>query len=93
MSDMTISRFLDQSGRLKQWPTKTADKQLALEYLASKLTTGVSYSEKEINILLKEWHTFSDWALLRRELYEKRFVIRNLDGSKYRLLEPGNATQ
>ena len=38
---------------------------------------GRIYSEREVNDLLKAHHTFGDWALLRRELFESRRLDRN----------------
>jgi hypothetical protein len=37
---------------------------------------GVIYTEKEVNAILKQYHTFEDRALLRRELYDKRYFDR-----------------
>jgi len=80
-------RFLDGEGRLQQWPTKHKDQLLVLAYLATRFEYDVSYTEAEVNEVLKQWHTFSDWALLRRELFDREFLDRNLDGSNYRLKE------
>lgn len=51
--------------------------------LASKFEAGRVYREKDVNEILKSWHTFDDHALLRRELVEKRHLARKLDGSEY----------
>lgn len=56
---------------------------LALQMLASKFESGRLYRERDINEILKAWHTFDDHALLRRELIEKRYLGRKLDGSEY----------
>ena len=79
------NRFLDKQGRLQQWPSKHTDKLLVLAYLATKFDLKLTYSETEVNALLKQWHTFSDWALLRRELFDRGFIVRNPDGTDYRL--------
>jgi len=78
-------RFIDSQGRVTQWPSKRNDKLLVLAYLATKFEFNLSYTEAEVNELLKRWHTFGDWPLLRRELYNYKFLDRNLDGSDYRL--------
>jgi len=80
---LTEQRFLDDHGRLQQWPSKQPDKMLALAYLAAKFDFDQAYTETEVNELLKQWHTFSDWPLLRRELFERGFLDRNTDGSNY----------
>jgi hypothetical protein len=83
MLSRSIERFLNAEGQVNQWPTKHADKQLVLAYLAAKFSSGISYDEKGVNDLLKQWHTFNDWLLLRRELYEYGYLDRVPDGSKY----------
>lgn len=83
MSAQPVNRFLDADGQVRQWPTKHTDKELVLEYLATKFEVGKSYSEREVNDVLKAWHTFQDWPLLRRELYDRGYLNRNPDGSNY----------
>lgn len=53
--------------------------------LARRFEPGREYSEKEVNALLQDGHTFADWALLRRVLFDWRFLDREPDGSRYRL--------
>ena len=78
-----LPRFLDAQGRLKQWPTRRRDQIAALERLAGLFEPGRRYTEREVNELLQSHHTFGDWALLRRELFDFRFVDRASDGSSY----------
>jgi GNAT superfamily N-acetyltransferase len=80
-------KYVDEQGRLAQWPSKQKDKILVLAYLASKFSYGRAYTESMVNELLKVWHTFSDWPLLRRELVVAGFLDRNADGSNYHLRE------
>ena len=79
---------MDEQGRLTQWPAKLKIKRMAIAYLASRLTPGREYTEREVNELLLEWHTFADWALLRRLLCDWRYMTRERDGTRYRLLTP-----
>ncbi|AKJ00863.1 Hypothetical protein AA314_02489 [Archangium gephyra] len=51
--------------------------------MAARLPSGVEWSERELNELLKALHTFGDWALLRRDLYDARLLDRSLDGRRY----------
>lgn len=74
---------LDEEGRLKQWPSKRSIQLMALDYLAAQFTSGQVYTEREVNALLAQWHTFGDAALLRRELYERGRLNREKDGSAY----------
>lgn len=83
---MDVSRFLNDSGLVTVWPKKHADKQLVCEYLATKFDNGKVYHERDVNVILKMWHTFQDWPLLRRELIERSLMARNTSGTEYRLV-------
>jgi RimJ/RimL family protein N-acetyltransferase len=78
-------RFLDDKKRVERWPTKQADKQLVLAYLSTKFQLEKSYTEPEVNEVLKKWHTFYERPKLRRELVGRGFFDRDPDGSNYRL--------
>lgn len=81
-----LHSYLDSEGRIIRWPSKrnrARVQTLALWYLASKFSTGIVYTEKEVNALLNQHHTFSDPALLRRELFEHGLIQRKRDGSAY----------
>lgn len=78
-----LSRYLDAEGRLKGWPSRRKDQLEALHYLLDRLPDGVEWSERELNGLLKGLHTFEDWALLRRDLYDARLLDRSPDGRRY----------
>jgi len=82
-----LKNFLDSDGRLKSYPSKHRLKTISLFYLASKLEFGKRYTEKELNQILCDWHTFEDWAMLRRDLYDKRFLDREPNCSYYWLEE------
>lgn len=78
-----LAAFLDDEGRVKDWAAKR-DVQLAiLDYLASKFEFGREYTELEVNDVLRQWHTFEDWALLRREMFEKGLLNRAKNGATY----------
>lgn len=76
-----ISNYFDVTGRLKVWPKKF--KNGILGYLAGRFEAGRSFSEAEVNEILKGLHTFDDHALLRRELCDRGFLARKDDGSSY----------
>jgi len=81
-----LQSYLDEQGRIKGWPSKRNKgkfQRLVLEYLATKFKCGVIYTEKEVNAILNAHHTFGDPALLRREMFERRLINRELDGSAY----------
>lgn len=82
-----LENFLDGENRLVVFPAKRKMKLQALFYLASKFEKGKIYTEKEVNELLNQRHTFGDPATLRRELYDHRFIGRKPSGASY-WLEP-----
>lgn len=83
---MELERFLDTNGRLIQWPAKHANKQLVVAYLSSKFELSKIYHERDVNEILKQWHTFSDWPLLRRSLVDYGYLTRNRDSTEYKLV-------
>jgi len=75
--------FLDEQGRLKQWPVKLSKQMVGLEWLSQRFAAGREYTEREVNEILNDTHTFGDWAMLRRGLCDHRFLDRDADGSRY----------
>jgi hypothetical protein len=75
--------FVDEGGRICQWPSRQKVQRMAAALLARRFETGREYTEKEVNALLMDGHTFADWALLRRVLYDWQFLDRESDGSRY----------
>lgn len=71
--------------RLRQFSPKEKKKLVVLARIAAEFQPGHSYSEREINAVLKP--IFADFATLRRYLIEYGFMQRNPDGSQYRLTE------
>lgn len=78
-----INRFLDESGKIKVWPTKKDMQIEILRYLATKFEFNHDYKEKEINAIIEQWHSFGDYFLLRRGLVDYKLLFRTRDGSKY----------
>lgn len=82
-----LRNFLDDKDRLTSYPAKSRLKIISLIYLASKFELGVRYTEREVNETLKEWHSFDDWAMLRRDMYDRRFMGREKNCMFYWLEE------
>jgi hypothetical protein len=82
-----VSNYLDDQGRLKLFPAKKKNKILCLMYLSTKFEPGITYTEKQVNEIIDNYHSFQDKWLLRRELIDKGFMERLTDGSKYWLSE------
>ena len=82
-----LRNFLDSEGRLTKYPAKLRLKILSLYYLASKIMPNVRYTEREINEIIRQWHTFEDWALLRRDMFDRGLLERERNGATYWLAE------
>ncbi|MDR2044621.1 MAG: DUF2087 domain-containing protein [Clostridium sp.] len=80
---MGIKQFLNHENQLIGFPKKRKLQLTALFYLASKFEPGKVYSEKEINGILNDWHTFLDCAMLRRYLIDMNLLCRNDGGREY----------
>ncbi len=81
--NMDIKRFLDDEGKINQWPARQALKLEILKYLSEKFEMEKSYTEKEVNTIISSWHTFNDYFLLRRGLIDAKLLARTKDGSQY----------
>lgn len=81
--NISISAFLDDNGKIVQIPVPNRTKIPVLAYLASKFEDDRIYSEKEVNSIIDDWHTFGDYFILRRLLVDYRFLERTPDGAKY----------
>ncbi len=78
-----IKNFIDEKGRVHTWPSKMKKKIAIIEYLTTKFESDIEYTEKQVNQILNNWHTFEDYFILRRSLVEHRSLKRTKDGSKY----------
>ena len=81
--DVDISRFLDEDGKIIKLPRKQEVRMAVLHYLASKFKVGCDYTEKQVNAICQDWHTFNDFFILRRELCDRKLLKRERDGSRY----------
>lgn len=80
---INISRFLDNYGKITQLPQKHKIRVATLRYLVEKFESNRNYTEKEVNEICSEWHTFGDYFLLRRELIDNGLLCRELNCSRY----------
>ncbi|MBY0755422.1 DUF2087 domain-containing protein [Clostridium sardiniense] len=78
-----IERYLNNEKKIVVWPSKRNAKNIILEYLITKFEYERYYSEKEVNEVIKLWSNLDDFVLLRRELFDNKFLLRESDGSKY----------
>ena len=78
-----VKKFCDKSGLIKLWPTKQRLQKEVIKYLSTKFIYNKIYTEKEINYILNDNHTFNDSNSLRRFLIDNNYINRTKDGSKY----------
>jgi hypothetical protein len=76
----------DALGRLVRWPHKFSVQRLAMWVLWTQFDGKRVYTEREVNEVIKRWHTWGDHVTLRRELIDHRLLTRKSDGSEYRKL-------
>lgn len=72
-----MTQLITADGIVTRWPKKTVDRQRVLAHLSQFFTADRIYREAEVNEVLRAHHTFEDWALLRREMYEAGIFDRD----------------
>lgn len=78
-----LIRLQDEMGRITRWPKKQAEKLAVLRYIQSKFESDKEYTEPQVNAVIEHWHTFGDYALIRREMFENYLLDRSDDCRKY----------
>ena len=78
-----MNKLINELEGIVRWPKKPSDKQYVIEWLSKKFKFQKQYSEKDVNKIIKQNHSFNDIALLRRELISNKFLSRKKDGSIY----------
>ncbi|MHB1418385.1 MAG: DUF2087 domain-containing protein [Bacillota bacterium] len=69
------------NGPLDSFPLKEKMRVAILRHLIKFFDTGKTYTEKEVNTVLKQF--YDDYILLRRNLIEYGFMDRTKDGTSY----------
>ncbi len=94
---ITLEEFVERLIRLgadrgpRGLPRKRRDRQIIMKSILLTLDSGRSYSEAEINELLREWNTDvapaiqTDYVTLRRLLIDWGHLERTADGRAYRV--------
>ncbi len=76
-----IENYMDVQGKITAYPAGQEIRMQILQRIVSDLKMGQRYTEKEINQAILSKIAFSDYELLRRELYQYRYVNRERDGA------------
>jgi len=78
-----LNNFMDEDMKVKIWPSKKLMKIEVLKYVASKFEANRIYTEKEVNAVIDEWHTFNDYFMIRRGMIDYKLLGRTRTGSEY----------
>jgi transposase-like protein len=79
--EKTIKIYMNDEGALKSYPSKAKKKIIILEEIVKNFSKGKTYSEKEINRILKR--IYNDYPAIRRALIEYGFIERTNDCTSY----------
>lgn len=83
--DRKILRDYMENGRFTRIPAQRKKRDVLLRYLVNRFDMGQKYPEKEVNLIIADVH--DDFATLRRELVDGRFMTRE-NGIYWRLDDP-----
>ena len=78
-----INKLINEFETIVKWPKKPSNKEVVINWLSTKFNFDQKYSEKDVNKILDQHHSFNDIPLLRRELISRKYLIRKEDGSQY----------
>lgn len=78
-----MANYYDSQGRLSGYPSKKPMRVLALTKIADCFEYERKYTEKEVNEIIKQNIAFSDFELIRREMFQLKLLGRLRDGSAY----------
>jgi len=74
LKDSVIKNFFTAEDKLKHVPAQLKKKLIVLEHLISHLDKGRTYTEKEINAFISNFH--DDFATIRREFIMHQYMFR-----------------
>ena len=72
--EKVLRSFFDEDGRLRTIPAQRKKRLIVLEKLAEAFEPGRTYTEREVNLIIADVH--DDFATLRRDLVDERFMTR-----------------
>lgn len=79
--EAVIKAYFTENGAIKNFPSKEKKKIIVLAHIVNNFKSGVIYSEKDINKILKR--IYEDYATIRRAMIEYGFLDRTDDCKKY----------
>ena len=78
-----MDKLINEFDEIVRWPKKLSEKKMVIKHLAKKFSYDNTYTEKEVNEIIRLFHLFDDIPLLRRELVSRNILARQNDGSQY----------
>lgn len=84
-----LEKYFSDSKKLNlvRFPKKQKQKYLCLLWIITLFSKDRTYTEKEVNSILKEVH--QDYVMIRRYLVDYQLIDREKDGSGY-WVKPNN---
>ncbi|MCO4096645.1 DUF2087 domain-containing protein [Macrococcus canis] len=79
MEDLKLRFF--KNNKLVQIPKKEKDKKLLFDWFVTLFNHNETYSEKEINEVIKAY--YNDYAIIRRYMVDYGYLKRTDDGKRY----------
>ena len=79
---INIALYLNEEGKIKQWPGQYQKRKALMEYLITKFDDRI-YTEQEVNDMIKQWYLLDDYVMIRRYLIEYHLLKRTNDGREY----------
>ena len=76
-----LKAYLNADGTIRQLPQEGKKMLIILHFILDAFSFGANYTEKEVNTILRRFHT--DTATLRRSLIDYGFMARESDGTRY----------
>ena len=81
--EKVLRSFFDEDGRLRTIPAQRKKRLIVLERLAEAFEPGRTYSEREVNLVIADFH--DDFCTLRREMVDEHLMSRE-DGRYQRVV-------
>lgn len=73
-----VDTYFDADGRLTKIPDKRSKREVVMRWLATTFEPGRTYTEREVNEVLRRYH--DDVAWIRRELVSMKLLFRTPAG-------------
>lgn len=83
MKFFSLEKILDEDGIVTRCPPKLGQRLQVVAYLAKFFEPERSYTEVEVNNVIRSHIAFTDYVTMRRELVDFGFLSRSADCREY----------